>query len=78
MQDDTYEFNDFIISKHFIWGPKIGEELTTVCDRNDGHVDVVQEKQLIVGHVAHYLTNDFYALLQSGGSIKVEVTDKPI
>ena len=51
MQDDTYEFNDFIISKHFIWGPKIGEELTTMCDRDDGHVDAVQEKQLIAGPI---------------------------
>ena len=80
IQDDSYFFNDFIISKHFIWSPKIGEELSTLCNRNElyGLVDVVQEKQLIVGHVAHYLTNDFYALLQSGGDIKVKVTDKPI
>ena len=51
-----------------------------MCDRNElyGLVDVVQEKQLIVGHVSHHLTDDFYALLQSGGDIKVKVIDKPI
>ncbi len=70
MQDKTCEFNDFIISKHFIWNPKIGEELSTLCDRYDELVDVVQEKQLIVGQVAHYLTINFYGLLQSGGDIK--------
>ena len=63
-QDDTCEFSDFIISKNFIWSPKIREELTTLCDRNELYVDVVQEKQLIVGHVPHYLTNDFHVLLQ--------------
>ena len=78
MQDDTCEFNDFIISKNFIWSPKIGEELTTLCDRNECYVDVVQEKQLIVGHVPQYLTNDFHVLLQSGGVINVKVIEKPI
>ena len=58
-----------------LWIPKIGEQL--ICARvNDKYA--VFKDCTAVGYIPHHLSEDLFQIMQSGGSVKVEITANPV